>query len=294
MPLKLAVAGLLVGMLSGATGVGGGSLMTPLLVLLFGYSPTVAVGTDIVHGAIFKSFGAVVHRRLGTVQARLSGWMLIGSAPASLGGVALSTWLRHRYGDNTGVTKEILGVALIAGGFGIAAKMLVAPRETEPPDFQLTRRSRITAIVIGLVGGFVVGLTSIGTGVFFGLTMLIAFPLRSSKVVGTDLFHAAALLWVAGMGHLVAGNVAVGTVGWLLIGSIPGVLIGARMSVRLSDRLLRLVLAATLTASGIVLAGWMVAGLGSVVPAVVFVVVLVRSRAAVATAVASASRSTAS
>src|ERR1044071_5831896 len=122
MPLKLAVAGLLVGLLSGATGVGGGSLMTPLLVLLFGYSPTVAVGTDIVHGAIFKSFGAILHRRLGTVQARLSGWMLIGSAPASLAGVAVSTWLRHHNGDNTAVTKPILGVALVAGGIGIVAK----------------------------------------------------------------------------------------------------------------------------------------------------------------------------
>lgn len=278
MPLKLAVAGLLVGLLSGATGVGGGSLMTPLLVLLFGYSPTVAVGTDIVHGAIFKSFGAILHRRLGTVQARLSGWMLIGSAPASLAGVAVSTWLRHHYGDNTAVTKQILGVALVAGGLGIVAKVLAPRRAAEPPEFHLTRRSRLTAVAIGLVGGFVVGLTSIGTGVFFGLTMLIAFPLRASKVVGTDLFHAAALLWVAGAGHVVAGNVAGTTVAWLLVGSIPGVLLGARMSVLVPDRPLRLLLAATLTATGGVLAGWVVAGVAAVVTAAVLLLALLTRR----------------
>ena len=96
---KLAIAGLFIGLLVGMTGMGGGSLMTPMLVFLFGFKPTVAIGTDILHGAIFKSFGAVRHRQLGTVHLRLTAWMLLGSAPFSLGGVALSTWLKHRYGD---------------------------------------------------------------------------------------------------------------------------------------------------------------------------------------------------
>src|SRR5881397_699597 len=101
MSWQFVVTGLIVGILVGATGMGGGSLMTPILIFFFGFHPQVAVGTDIVHGALFKSVGAVRHRRLGTVQARLSGWMLIGSAPMSLLGVATATWLAHRYGEGT-------------------------------------------------------------------------------------------------------------------------------------------------------------------------------------------------
>jgi uncharacterized membrane protein YfcA len=106
-------------------------------------------------------------------------------------------------------------------------------------------------MVIGLVGGFVVGLTSVGTGVFFGLTLLVVFPLRAHKVVGTDIFHAAALLYVAGFGHFIAGNVDLGAVGWLLVGSIPGVLLGSQLSLSIPDRLLRVVLAVVLGLSGL-------------------------------------------
>jgi uncharacterized membrane protein YfcA len=94
---QLMIAGLIIGALVGLTGMGGGSLLTPLLVLVFGFNPTVAVGTDLLHGAVFKSVGAIRHRRIGTVQARLSGWMFLGSAPMSLLGVVVATWLRHRY-----------------------------------------------------------------------------------------------------------------------------------------------------------------------------------------------------
>jgi uncharacterized membrane protein YfcA len=249
---QLVLSGLLVGTLVGVTGMGGGSLLTPLLVILFGFSPSVAVGTDLLHGAIFKSFGAVRHRRLGTVQARLSAWMLLGSAPMSLIGVALATWLKHRYGDTaSSVQGVVLGVALLAGGLGMLAKSVVRFRAHPDDAFVLSRRDRIAAVLIGLAGGFIVGLTSVGSGVFFGLTMLIVFPLRSSKVVGTDIFHAAALLWVAGFGHFVAGNVDMSAVGWLLLGSIPGVLLSAGLTVRLPDRLLRMTLAVVLVASGI-------------------------------------------
>jgi uncharacterized membrane protein YfcA len=252
MTWQLSVAGLLVGMLVGVTGMGGGSLMTPLLVILFGFSPSVAVGTDLLHGAVFKTVGAVRHRRLGTVQARLSGWMFLGSGPMSLLGVATATWLKHRYGDSAqSVQGVVLGVALLAGGVGLLAKSLLHFRK-EPPDlFLLTRRDRIAAVLIGLGGGYVVGLTSVGSGVFFGLTMLIVFPLRSSKVVGTDIFHAAALLWVAGFGHYVAGNVDLHAVAWLLVGSIPGVLLSSGLTVKLPDRILRVALAITLLASGV-------------------------------------------
>ena len=252
MTWQLSVAGLLVGMLVGVTGMGGGSLMTPLLVILFGFSPSVAVGTDLLHGAAFKTVGAVRHRRLGTVQARLSGWMFLGSGPMSLLGVATATWLKHRYGDSAqSVQGVVLGVALLAGGVGLLAKSLLHVREEPPDPFVLTRRDRIAAVLIGLGGGYVVGLTSVGSGVFFGLTMLIVFPLRSSKVVGTDIFHAAALLWVAGFGHYVAGNVDLHAVAWLLVGSIPGVLLSSGLTVKLPDRILRIALAITLLASGV-------------------------------------------
>jgi len=115
----------------------------------------------------------------------------------------------------------------------------------------MTRRDRIAAILIGAGGGFIVGLTSVGSGVFFGLTLLIVFPLRSAKVVGTDIFHAAALLWVAGAGHLVAGNVDLHAMFWLLLGSIPGVLLTSQLTLRLPDRSLRLGLATVLILSGI-------------------------------------------
>jgi uncharacterized protein len=249
---QLSLSGLLIGILVGATGMGGGSLMTPLLVLVFGFKPTMAIGTDIVHGALFKTFGAIRHRQLGTVQARLSGWMLIGSAPMSLAGVALATWLSHRYGGGLHSTSgRVLGAALVFGGLGLVAKSLIRLRETPDGPFVMSNRDRIAAVAIGAFGGFVVGLTSVGSGVFFALTLLFVFPLRAHKVVGTDIFHAAALLWVAGTGHIVAGNVNVSAVGWLLIGSIPGVLIGSQLTLRIPEALLRLALAAVLVLSGL-------------------------------------------
>jgi hypothetical protein len=252
---KLSVAGLLVGALVGLTGMGGGSLMTPLLVILFNFNPTMAIGTDIAHGAVFKTVGAIRHRRLGTVHARLSGWMFLASAPMSLLGVTIATWLQHKYGDGTqSVMARVLAVALVAGSLGLFAKSFIRYSERSNAPFLLTRRDRMAAMAIGLFGGLIVGLTSVGTGVFFGLTMLVVFPLRSAKVVGTDIFHAAALLWVAGFGHFIAGNVDFGAVGWLLIGSIPGVLLGSQFTLRMPDRALRVALATVLGLSGIKLA----------------------------------------
>jgi uncharacterized membrane protein YfcA len=252
---KLSLAGLLIGLLVGMTGMGGGSLMTPLLVLVFGFKPTVAIGTDILHGAIFKSFGAVRHRQLGTVHARLTGWMLLGSAPFSLLGVAFSTWLAHRYGEGfEDAAAIILGIALVAGGVGFAIKTFVTGRAKSDAPFLLTTHDKRVALLTGAIGGFVVGLTSVGSGTFFGLVMLLVFPLTAAKVVGTDIFHAAALLWVAGAGHLAAGNVDLHATAWLLIGSIPGVLLGSQVSVTLPDKALRLALATTLTLAGLKLA----------------------------------------
>jgi uncharacterized membrane protein YfcA len=219
-----------------------------------------------LHGAIFKTVGGIRHRRLGTVHARLSGWMFMTSAPMSLAGVSVSSWLERRYGDGAqSAMGKVLAVALLLGAIGLFAKSFIHYRERSDAPFLLTNRDRIAALAIGFFGGFIVGLTSVGTGVFFGLTMLIVFPLRAAKIVGTDIFHAAALLWVAGAGHLIAGNVDVGAVGWLALGSVPGVLISSQFTLKMPERALRFALATVLLLSGVKLldfsgANWVLAG----------------------------------
>ena len=251
MDWKLSLAGLLIGLLVGMTGMGGGSLMTPMLILVFGFKPTVAIGTDILHGAIFKSFGAARHRQLGHVHARLAMWMLIGSAPASLLGVALSSYLSDRYGDGyESAAQQVLGITLVIGGIGFFVKAFLRPHGNDAP-FLLQRHDKVIALLIGIFGGFIVGLTSVGSGTFFGLVMMVAFPLTAAKIVGTDLFQAALLLWVAGFGHFVTGSVDLHATGWLLIGSIPGVLLGSQLTVKLPERALRVALALVLSLSGV-------------------------------------------
>ncbi len=252
MDWKYTVLGLFTGLLVGMTGMGGGSLMTPLLVFVFGVPPTTAIGTDIAHGAAFKSVGAVQHRRMGNVRARLAGWMLLGSAPFSLVGVWVAFEITERYGDGIeDVMGRVLGAALLFGAIGLVAKSLVHTPPPESDRWRLSTRDKVAAVLIGAFGGFIVGLTSVGSGVFFGLTLLVLFPLRAHKVVGTDIFHAAVLLYVAGAGHWLAGNVDFGLLGWLLLGSIPGVLIGGRLTLAIPEQALRLLLAAVLGLAGI-------------------------------------------
>jgi uncharacterized protein len=249
---RLVFAGLVTGLLVGMTGMGGGALMTPILIFLFNFNPAAAIGTDILHGAIFKSFGGVRHRRLGTVRARLAAWMLLGSAPASLLGVWFATYLTDRYGDSVdSVQGQVLGYTLLFGAVAFVAKALTHRGGSASSLGRLTRRDRIVAVCIGVVGGFIVGLTSVGSGTLFALAMLLAYPLAAKYVVGTDIAHAAALLWVAGLGHLIAGNVDLPAIAWLLVGSIPGVLIGSQISVGLPETALRLALASALALSGL-------------------------------------------
>jgi hypothetical protein len=253
MTWQFTLTGLLIGVLVGLTGMGGGALLTPILVIFFGFKPTYAVGTDILHGAVFKTFGAVRHRRLGTVHARLTLWMFLGSGPMSLLGVALAGWLADVYGDGVQSAEAYaIGAALVLGGLGLVAKTFVK-RGVQPSDapFILQRKDRIRAVVIGAVFGFIVGLTSVGSGTFFGLVMVMVYPLTIAKIVGTDIFHAAALLWVAGFGHLVQGNVDLRAMYWLLLGSIPGIWIASRFTVRLPQNALRLALAGVLMLSGV-------------------------------------------
>src|SRR5690348_5861785 len=247
MTWQFTLTGFLIGALVGLTGMGGGSLMTPILVIVFGFKPTYAVGTDILHGAIFKSFGAIRHRRLGTVHARLTVWMFAGSGPMSLLGV----WVSHKISSQDTMSKAV-GAALVLGGIGFLLKSFIKRgiKASDAP-FLLNTRDKVLAVLIGAVFGFVVGLTSVGSGTFFGLVMVLVYPLTMAKIVGTDIFHAAGLLWVAGIGHMVGGNVDYHATAWLLTGSIPGVLISSRFTVKLPDVILRVSLGTILMLSGL-------------------------------------------
>jgi uncharacterized membrane protein YfcA len=280
---QFTLTGLLIGVLVGLTGMGGGALLTPILVILFGFKPTYAVGTDILHGAIFKTFGAVRHRRLGTVHARLTFWMFLGSGPMSLLGVVAASRLEDAYGDGLQSAEAYaIGGALVLGAVGLVAKTFIK-RGVQPNDapFILERKDRVRAVLIGAVFGFIVGLTSVGSGTFFGLVMVMIYPLTVSKIVGTDIFHAAALLWVAGLGHLAQGNVDLRAMSWLLLGSIPGIWIASRFTVRLPDDALRLALAGVLALSGVKLlnvpeANWVIAG-GFALGVAVFIPWMIRT-----------------
>src|SRR3954453_2417050 len=266
MTWQFTLTGLLIGALVGLTGMGGGSLMTPILVIVLGFKPTYADGTDILHGAVFKSFGAVRHRRLGNVHAHLTLWMFLGSGPMSLLGVAVAGWLAHVYGDSVqSALGYAIGAALIFGAIGLVLKTFVK-RGVQPSDapFVLQRKDKVRAVILGAVVGFVVGLTSVGSGTFFGLVMVMIYPLTIARIVGTDIFHAAALLWVAGFGHLVQGNVDLHAMAWLLLGSIPGVLLSSRFTLTLPQNALRLGLRSVLLLSGVKLcnppqANWVLA-----------------------------------
>jgi uncharacterized protein len=263
---QFSLTGLLIGVLVGLTGMGGGSLMTPILILFFGFKPTYAVGTDILHGAIFKTFGAIRHRKLGTVHARLALWMFAGSGPMSLVGIGVAAILAHAYGDSAqSVEAKAIGAALLLGGAGLFAKAFLRPRADGRELAVLARRDKTIAFWLGFSGGFIVGLTSVGSGTFFGLVMLLVYPLAARRIVGTDIFHAAALLWVAGFGYLALGKVDLHAMAWLLVGSIPGVLIGSQIGVGLPDRPLRAALATTLVLSGVKIVGvpessWIIVG----------------------------------
>jgi uncharacterized protein len=255
MTWELSLTGLLIGVLVGMTGMGGGSLMTPVLILVFDFNVVLAVGTDILHGAIFKTVGAVRHRALGHVHARLTFWLALGSVPASLAGVYVVELLKDHFGEDVNeVASQILGVALVLGAVGFFAKTFIHKRAASDSPYHLANRDRLRAVVIGLVGGFILGMTSVGSGTFFGLMLLLLFPLTAPKVVGTDIFHAAVLLWAAGLAHLSADNVDLGATGWLALGSIPGILIGSQFTVRLPERAIRIALATVLLLAGIRLA----------------------------------------
>jgi uncharacterized membrane protein YfcA len=270
MTWQFTLTGLALGLIVGLTGVGGGSLMTPILIILFGFKPTYAVGTDIFHGAIFKTFGAFRHRRLGTVHGHLTMWLFAGSGPMAVAGVAVSYVLRNQISNAETILGYVIGAALIGGGSGFLAKSFVK-RGIQPSEapFIMSRRDKLFALGTGAVFGFIVGLTSVGSGTYFGLMMVLVYPLTMPRIVGTDIFHAAALLWIAGVGHLIINDVDLHATAWLLTGSVPGILISSRYTLTLPDLTIRGGLGGILVISGLKLlnvpqANWVLGiGLGT-------------------------------
>jgi uncharacterized membrane protein YfcA len=243
-----------VGLLVGTTGMGGGSLMTPLLILVFSIKPVVAIGTDLAYAAVTKTVGGIRHFRQGTVDMGIALWLAVGSVPGALGGVWVLHVLRHAYGkgfDN--LVLILVAGALFVTGVAVLARSLFLPRliERERETVDMQRRHKVAAVVMGVVIGFVLGLTSAGSGSLIAVGLIVFYRLTPRRVVGTDVFHAAILLWVASIGHLVSGNVDMGLAGNILVGSVPGVWIGSRLSVRLPETGLRPALAIVLLASAL-------------------------------------------
>ena len=246
--------GLGVGILVGLTGIGGGSLMTPLLILVGGYSPVVAIGTDLAYGAVTKTVGGWRVWKQGLVDMKLSWCLASGSIPGSLVGVWVVDRLHDAHGDAfEPVLLGALAIALLLVSAAILGRALfvkdIASRERETADIDGSRRW--VTVGIGAVLGFILGLTSVGSGALIGLALILVFQLSPRRVVGTDVFHAAVLLWTAGIAHWAGGNVDFGLMGTILLGSIPGVWIGTALLPRVSVDALRPTLGIVLLAASL-------------------------------------------
>ena len=243
-------------MLIGMTGMGGGSLMTPLLILVFGIQPVTAVGTDIFYGAVTKTAGGWRHLKHKTVHRGIALWLAVGSVPMAIAGVWLIEILQHNYGEDE-VNKVVLGMvasALLVVGVATLIRALFL-RDVIPERYaiHLYRRHIVAAVITGATTGFVIGLTSAGSGTLIAIVLITVFRLTPQRVVGTDVFHAAILLWAAGLAHWVGGNVDFGLAVNILVGSLPGVLIGSQLAVKVPTGLLRNALGVVLIASSITL-----------------------------------------
>lgn len=255
MNLLNALAGLFVGIVVGITGVGGGALMTPILVLLFGIAPQTAVGTDLLYASITKIFGTVVHHSHGTVDWQVVRRLAYGSLPAA---AATLLWMSLTSTNRVsgGFIIDAVGVALIITSLGILLKDWLHGlgrnlRLSSTEKFKMVQPG--LTVVAGVILGVLVTLTSIGAGALGTVMLVYLYPLRlnASKLVGTDLTHAIPLALVAGLGHLTLGNVDYRLLVNLLIGSIPGVIIGAFISTRAPLKFIRYAIAIVLAAVAI-------------------------------------------
>ena len=247
--LGSAIIGLIVGM----TGSGGGALMTPMLILLFGITPSTAITSDLVAAVVMRPVGAAVHIRKGRVSFRLVGWMVLGSVPAAL----LGTWLLHEIGHTKSAEKHIqilLGTALLLGGIAMIIRAWMDRRSGNPrrQSVHELRIRPLASVLIGVLGGLVVGLTSVGSGSLMIVLLLFVYPrIGANDLVGTDLTQAVPLTLAAAIGALVFGTVSFGVTTSLIIGSVPAVFVGAYFSSRAPDAWIRPIITFVVLASGL-------------------------------------------
>lgn len=254
-PLVIAF-GLGVGLLVGMTGIGGGSLMTPLLILVLGTAPTTAIGTDLAYAAVTKTVGGWRHLRKGSVDMTIALWLAVGSIPGALGGVEALHALERAVGKEEFDT-VVLGLvagALFVTGIAVLARALFMDNSRERATvLEFDLRHKVAAVGVGVAVGFVLGMTSAGSGALIAVALIMLFRLTPIRVVGTDVFHAAILLWVASIAHLFSGNVDLGLAANILIGSVPGVWIGSNLAFKLPQDVLRPTLGIVLLAAGLAL-----------------------------------------
>jgi uncharacterized membrane protein YfcA len=252
--LIMAVAGLGVGFVVGLTGMGGGALMTPVLMVVFGVPPLAAVSSDLVVAAVMKPVGGVVHLRRGTVAWPVVAWLAAGSIPGAFSGVLVIRALGHGE-DVAQVVRIALGCALLLASAGLFLGSLLPRRAEEMTPARVSVRP-VPTLMVGLGGGLVVGMTSVGSGCLMILALLLLYPgLSMNRLVGTDLVQAVPLVVAAAVGHLLFGDVQWGLVSSLLLGAIPGAWMGSRMSSRAPESLVRGAVVVVLVASGTKLLG---------------------------------------
>jgi uncharacterized membrane protein YfcA len=273
--LTLALAGLGVGVIVGLTGMGGGALMTPILVLVFGVPPIAAVSSDLAASAVMKPFGGYVHARRGTVNWAMVGWLCAGSVPSAFLGVLLLRLL----GDDESVQHWIriaLGVALVLAAAGLVVKAWTSRGRPASATGARVRVKPLPTALLGAAGGLVVGLTSVGSGSLIIVALLAMYPrLRANDLVGTDLVQAVPLVKAAALGHAFFGDLKLDLAAAVLLGSVPGVLIGSRISSRAPAGLIRAALVIVLLASALKLFDLSTAVVGVVSAVAVLVAVLI-------------------
>lgn len=261
MNVTMALGSFVVGTVVGLTGMGGGALMTPMLVLFFGVQPLAAVSSDLVASVFMKPFGGFVHLRRKTVHLGLVKWLCVGSIPAAFAGALLIKTFGHGEAVERGV-QIALGAALLLAATGIGAKAYTSLRERKRNDGSASKvPSSVTVrpaatVAVGVIGGLVVGMTSVGSGSLIIVALLALYPaLRANQLVGTDLVQAVPLVIAAAVGHVLFGDFQFGVTASVLVGAIPGVLLGALGSSRLPGGIVRRALILVLTASGLKMLG---------------------------------------
>jgi uncharacterized membrane protein YfcA len=251
------VAGLFVGFVVGLTGMGGGALMTPMLILFFNIEPLAAVSSDLVASAVMKPVGGAVHLRKGTVHKGLVKWLVAGSVPSAFAGVLLLRWIGDD-GSTQDIVKAALGIALLVAASAMVIKALLdlrlrrLGRASPQVAVEEVPVRRVPTLLVGIVGGLVVGMTSVGSGSLMIVALLLLYPaLRAGQLVGTDLVQAVPLVLSASLGHLLFGDFQLDLTTSLLIGALPGVYLGAKVSSSAPGGVVRRALVVVLLASGL-------------------------------------------